>query len=175
MQKLISIIFTCFIVLQTSGQTKHTVSIYIQFQNNLSVYDRTITNNASGIGAGIQIFLNTKTKLKPTLEITGDVFGGTKELYLTGDGKPIYGKDGVYNFFVGASYAFSKNFYTALSVGPSLLDKDPYFTVKPSAGFYFFKNQRCTAKISFINIFQRDEISNQSFGYLSFSAGIKLF
>jgi hypothetical protein len=160
---------TCF------GQKQKKVSVYADFHINKTLYDRTITNNAGGFGGGLQLFLNTTSKLRPGIEFTGDAFGGTKEMYLTNDGRPIYSKDVVTAILAGSSYQISGKFWFNGAAGAAFFNEAVYFTIKPAIGFYFPTNKRLLAKISLTHIFQRDDISDESFGYLNFCIGIKLF
>jgi len=136
-----------FILPQIFAQKQRSVSLYIDLHVNKTIYDRTFSNNSAGFGFGAQAFINTKTKFKPDIEINGDIFGGTKQLFLTLDGKHIYAKDGVSNILVGATYHPSSNYYVEFNLGPTFLNSNTYLGIKPIIGFYFL-NQRITTKIS---------------------------
>ncbi|MEP6597258.1 MAG: hypothetical protein ABJA71_14995 [Ginsengibacter sp.] len=168
-------ILACIVLTQTFGQSQRKVNTYFFVQGNKTVYDRTITNNSVGFGLGLQAFLNNKSKFKPTIEVNNNIFGGTKELYLTTDGKPIYGKSEVTNIFFGYTFSLADNFYVGFILGPSFIDSDPYLGIKPKVGFYFSEKKRISGTLSLTSIFQRDNISNKSFGYFSLGMGFKLF
>jgi hypothetical protein len=157
------------------GQKQKKVSAYADFHVNATQYDRTLSNNAGGFGIGLQTFINIKSKFRPGIEFNSDAFGGTKELYLTPDGKPIYAKSVTGNILIGSSYPITKRFYINVAGGPSFFNSQVHFTVKPAIGFYFPASQLLVAKISHTHVFQRDAISNESFGFLNFAIGIKLF
>jgi hypothetical protein len=108
-------------------------------------------------------------------DITASVFGGTKELYLTGDGKSIFAKDELYTLFAGADYPVANKVYFSTSAGLGFISSSIFPAVK--AGFIIFpgKSKKVFTEMFFNNIFQHDNISNQSFGYLSAGLGIKLF
>lgn len=139
------------------------------------MYDRTTTNNSGGFGFGLQTFLNTKTRLRPTLEVNADLFAGTKEGYLTTDGQFIDGKSGVAGIYLGPSFQATEKLFIATTFGSSFYNATANFGVRPSVGFVPFNNKKLLAKASFTNVFQRDEISNESFGYFSFALALKLF
>jgi hypothetical protein len=158
------------------GQTEHRLSGYLMLQYNKTIYDRTLWNNPWAMGLGFQAFLNTKSKFKPTIECTADAYLEHVDiLYLSPEGKPIDGIDGMVNLFAGVSYHPVKIVYLSFVAGPSFINGRTLLGIKPSLGFYFSKNQRVTGKLSFINIFHREETSNQDFGSISVALGIKLF
>jgi hypothetical protein len=157
------------------GQTDRKLSTFFSFQVNKTLYDRTKFNNSGGIGLGLHTFLNTKTLIKPTLEINADLFAGTKVLYLTADGKPIYGKHSMLSIHAGPSFSVTDRLFIATTIGSHIYNSDVHFGVRPFVGFYPSKRKLWSAKVSFTNVFQQDHISNESFGYASFGLAAKLF
>ncbi len=157
------------------GQTHRKLSTFLSFQVNKTLYDRTITNNSGGVGFGLQNCLNTKTWIKPTLEINANLFAGTKELYLTADHKPIGAKSGVLGIYMGPLFQPVDRLFIATTFGTSIYNSKFHFGIRPSVGIYPSKSKRWTAKASFTNIFQQDDISNESFGYVSFELALKIF
>ncbi len=118
-----TLLFTIFAFLQMHAviaqKQEHLIAAYLSFHVDHGLYDRTLSNNSTGFGAGLQAYLNSDKHFKPNLEINTDIFGGTKELYLTPDGKIIYAKDELLNVWLGAAYIPENNFFTGLSAGPS--------------------------------------------------------
>ena len=168
-----------FITLPAFSQVQRKVSVYLFTQYNKTLYDRTKGNNPWGYGLGLQATLNTKTMFKPTMEITGDLYqDGDKVLRLNPDGS-FPTKDNtvneMVNLFAGATCAPIPEIYTTLVAGPSFIGSKTLLGIKPSIGFYFSKSQRVTAKLSYLNIFNRDKLSGKDFGSLSIGLGIKLF
>ena len=172
--KQIFFFVTLFISTHSFSQEDKKVSILLSLQANKTFYDRTASNNSSGVGLGLQTLLNTKTIVRPTLEINGDIFGGTKELYLTADEKPIYSKSGVLSIHGGPFIQLSNQFYISATIGSHFYNDDVHFSARPSIGVYPTKGKKWTMKTSFTNVFQRVDISNESFGYLSFAIALKL-
>jgi|APEBP8051073220_1049391.scaffolds.fasta_scaffold02816_5 hypothetical protein len=172
--KHLLLFLTLIISTRSFSQVDRKVSVFLSFQANTTLYDRTASNNSGGVGFGLQTVLNTKTFVRPTIEINGDIFGGTKELYLTADDKPIYGKSGVLSIHGGPFISLSNRVFCAATVGSHFYNDDVHFSVRPSVGVYPTKGRKWTLKTSFTNVFQRDEISNESFGYLSFAIALKL-
>ena len=163
-----------FVLPATSwGQSLKKVSVCADFHVNKTIYDRTPTNNAGGFGGGLQVFLNTKSGINPTIEATSDAFGGTKELYVTSDGRPIYSKDAVGSILGGVSLKVSTRSYFTIAAGPSFFNWKSYLTVKPALAIRFPDNQRFVFKIAFMHVFQHDDISSKPFGYLNFGLGIR--
>jgi hypothetical protein len=173
--KAVFLLPVLFSALPCFCQKQDKVSGYIDLHIDKTIYDRTLSNNAGGFGAGVRVFINTKTKFTPGIEISSDAFGGTKELYLTSDGRPIYAKDVVSDILLGSGYSVSKQFYFNVSAGPCFFNSSIYLAVKPAIGIFFPGNQLFVAKISLTQVFQRDNISNESFGFLNFGIGVKLF
>ncbi len=173
--KKLYFILTIFIAANCFSQTNRKLSTFLSFQVNKTFYDRAITNNNGGIGFGLQTNLNTKTWVKPTLELNADLFAGTKELYLTANNKPIDAKSGVLGIYIGPLFEPMKRLFIATTFGTSIYNNKAHFGVRPSVVLYPSKRKNWAAKVSFTNIFQRDDINNKSFGYFSFAFALKLF
>ena len=179
MIKVFVTILLCFIVMQSFGQKQRKISTYLVAQYNHTLYDYTIGNNPWGTGLGLQCFFNNKTKFKPTIELTGDIYlEDDKVLRLNPDGSiPKNNNDvrGMVNLFGGSSYHPAQNIYLSFTAGPSFISGQTLLGIKPSFGFYFSKTQKWTGKISYINIFNRTKIPKEDFGSLSLAIGVKLF
>jgi hypothetical protein len=97
MKKLIPTFLFCFLL----AQTQKKVSAYLFAQYNKTIYGATLGNNPSGIELGLQTFFNNKTKFKPTIEITGDIYLENDKVYRTDlNGIPLNdvpGKYGTWN------------------------------------------------------------------------------
>ncbi len=177
MQRTITTIFLlCFILTQAFGQIQRKVTTNFLTQYNKTIYDRTIGNNPWGIGLGLQTFFNNKTKFKPNIELTGDIYLEDDKVFRTNsNGTEIVDVGGMVNLFLGTSFHPSQTIYLSFSAGPGFLSGQTLFGVKPSFGFYFSRSQRWTGKISYINIFNRDRTTKEDFGSLSLAIGFKLF
>ena len=179
MQKVIMTFQICFILTQTFGQTQKKISTYLLTEYNKTIYDRTRGNNPWGVGLGLQTFFNNKTRFKPTIELTGDIYlEDDKVLRLNPDGSiPINYNEvqGMVNLFVGTCFNPTRNIYLSFLAGPSFISGQTMLGIKPSFGFYFSKSQKWTGKISYINIFNRDKTTKEDFGSLSLAVGLKLF
>jgi hypothetical protein len=176
MQKVIFSFILCFILTSSFGQTQKIISTYLYTQFNTTVYEVTKGNNPWGIGLGVQTFLNNHTKFKPTIELTGDIYLVDDKVFRTDStGTPLNDVRGMVNLFVGTSFNPTKNMYLSVVVGPSFINGQTLFGIKPSLGFYFPKSQRWTGKISYINIFNRGNTTKKDFGSISLAIGIKLF
>ncbi len=99
----------------------------------------------------------------------------TKELYLTANGKPINAKSGVVSVYIGPSFYPTKRLFIAAVFGSSFYNASAHLGGRPSIGFYPSKNKKCAVKASFTNVFQKDDISKESFGYYSIALALKLF
>jgi hypothetical protein len=176
MQKFITTFLFCFILTQVIGQTQRKVSVYLQAQFNQTLYDITVPNNPMGVGFGLQAYLNNSSKIRPTIDFTADAYGPDDKVQrLYPDGTPIDGIEGMVNLFAGASYQSTNRVYLSFVAGPSFIIGQTLLGIKPSVGVYFSRTQRLTAKVSYINIFNRDKRTNEDFGALSFSLGVRLY
>jgi len=175
--RTISMIFLhCFILTQIFGQTQRKVSTYLLTQYTNTLHDRTIGNNPWGIGLGLQTYFNNKTKFKPTIDLTGDIYlEDDKVGRANADGTEIPTVRGMTNLFAGTSYNLTQNLYLSVVGGPSFISGQTLLGIKPTFGFYFSKSQKLTGKISYINIFNRDKTTKENFSSLSIAIGLKLF
>ena len=179
MQKLLTTLFCCCSLLPSFGQAQKKISIYVQAQYNHTLYDYPIGNNPWGAGLGVQAFLNTESKFKPTIELTGDAYLEDDKVFRSGP-KGIFTENGgsfggMINLFAGTSFSPTKNMYLSFVAGPSFISGQTLLGIKPSIGFFFSKNQRWTSKVSYINVFNRTKIIKEDFGSLSIAIGLKLF
>jgi len=159
----------------TFGQTRKSVSLYLNAQFNKTIYDRTIANNPWGAGFGLQLFANAGS-LRPTLDITADAYlEDDKVLRLNTDGTPTEELEGMINVFVGAQYDIGRKGYFSFTTGPSFTTGRTVLGIKPSLGLYLTRNQKWIGKLSWITLFDRDRKSGQDFGALTLSVGFKLF
>lgn len=176
MQKLITTFLFCLILSNSFGQVRNRSAIYLQGQFTKTIHDATLGNNPWGIGAGLQYLFNHFSKFSPTVEIAADGYlEDDKVLRLNSDGTPMKTVDYMVNLFAGVSYQPLKKFYLSLSAGPSLVSGETLFGLKPSFGFYFSKDQKWVVKISYINIFNRNQKTGEDFGSVSLSLGISIF
>ncbi len=179
MRNVVAVLLCCFTVTQIFGQKQRAVSTYLLANYNHTLYDYTIGNNPWGMGLGLQTFFNTKSKFKPLIELTGDLYlEDNKVLKLNPDGSlPQYDNSisSMVNLFAGTSFQLTQSMYVSLLAGPSLISGRTLLGVKPSFGFYFSKTQRLTGNISYINVFNREITTKEAFGTVSFSIGFKLF
>jgi len=179
MREFFVVLFTFFMLTQGLGQPQRKVSTYFLTQYNSTLYDYTKGNNPWGIGLGFQTFLNNKTKFKPTIELTGDIYlEDDKVLRLNPDGNIPKNDNSVgdmVNLFAGSSFHPTQSVYLSFVAGPSFINGQTLLGIKPSVGFYFSKNQRWTGKISYINIFNRAQATKEDFGSMSVAIGFKLF
>ena len=179
MKKFVPTFLFCFLLTQVFGQTKRKVSSYIFAEYNQTLYDYTMGNNPWGVGLGVQAFLNIKSKFKPTIELTRDIYvEDNKVLRLNPDGSTPANDEAVgsmVNLFVGSSFHPTQSIYISFVAGPSFISGQTFLGIKPSFGFYFSKTQRWTGKVSFINVFNRTKIANEDFGSLSLAIGLKIF
>lgn len=175
MLKIIFTLLVCFGLIQTFGQAQKKVSTYLLGQYNKTIYDQTIRNNPWGMGLGLQAFGNNKSKFKPTIELTADVYlEDDKVLRENPDGSTMNTLNGMVNLFGGFSFHPSNSIYASFVTGPAFVSGETLFGIKPSIGFYFSKSQRWTGKFSYINLFKRDKRNLEDFGSISLAVGTRI-
>jgi hypothetical protein len=176
MQKVLITILVCCVFTCSFGQKQKLVSTYLSTQYNTTLYDIAKENNPWAVGLGLQAFLNIIPKFKPTIELTGDLYlYDDKVLRTDAKGNIIYDMGAMVNLFAGASFNPVKRIYFSVVGGPSFLGGQTRLGIKPTVGFYFPRSQKWVAKISYINIFDRNKPTKEDFGSLSFAVGFKLF
>jgi hypothetical protein len=176
MQKVITTFLLCFILTYSFGQAQKKISTYLLTQFNATLFDVTKGNNPWGVGLGLQTFLTNKTRFKPTIELTGDIYLQDDKVFRTDStGTPLNDVRGMVNLFIGTSFNPTKNIYLSVVAGPSFISGQTLLGIKPSLSLYFTKSQRWTGKISYINIFNRGNAIKKDFGSLSLAVGLKLF
>jgi hypothetical protein len=176
MQKTITTLLLCFVFTCSFGQKQKILSTYLTLQFSQTLYDIAKPNNPWGIGLGLQTFLNTKTKFKATIELTGDVYLADDKVLRTDiNGFEIKSIPAMVNLFVGGSFNPVKFIYLSVVGGPGFINGQTLFGIKPSVGFYFPGSKKWAAKISYLNLFNRDKATKKDFGSLSVAVGLKLF
>lgn len=179
MRKLLIVPVCCVLCLYCSGQSQKRLSGYLMAQYNNTLYDYTLGNNPWGFGLGFRGFYNNKTKFKPTLDFTSDIYMEDDKVFRSAPNGIFPETDNTVrsmtNLFIGASYQPIPDIYLSVVAGPSFIKKERLFGIKPTVGFYFSKSKQLTARISYVNIFNRTKIVDEDFGSLSVGVGIKLF
>ncbi len=175
MLKLITTVLLSSVLLCSFGQDRK-ISVLLNGQFTGTIYDKTMGNNPWAMGIGVQGYLNSKSKFKPTVDITADIYlEDDKVLRENPDGTFPEDLGGVVNLFAGVSYSPKNKIYFSFVLGPGLMAGRTCFGIKPSFGFYFSESKRWTGKISYINIFNRDKESGQDFMSVSFTIGVRLY
>lgn len=169
----------CFMLSPSYGQKQRSVVTYLSAQYNQTLYDYTIGNNSWGIGLGLQSFFNNRSVIKPTIELTGDIYLMDDKVFRSNpDGTfPANGNDvrGMINLFAGISLQPAKRAFISFTGGPSFIGGQTYIGAKPSAGVFFGGSRRWMVKASYINIFNRTKSAKENFGSLSVAIACKLF
>jgi len=173
--KRILCLLTLITISHCYGQTDRPVSVSISADVSHTLYDRTATNNAVGFGAGLQLYIRTKTWVRPALDASAYVYGGTKELRVTADGQPIFAKDAVASVYAGAYFQLAPQWFASFTAGPSFFNGSTYTGIKPTVGYYLLKGRQLAVKASFTNVFQHDSQSRENFGFYTGSLVLKLF
>lgn len=176
MKKPILLLSVILLYATLYGQSIHKISLEMGLQYDYTVYDRVVANNGEGIGVGLTLIMATKSDFKPMLEFTADFFGRNDVGYSTADSIAFEDKSGISAFGVGGIYQPFKKIYFVFTLGPAFISSGSvYLGIKPGVGCYIGKKNRFNAKFCLMNIFQREEASNEPFGYLTMGLGVRLF
>ena len=168
-------VLCCLSMTIAFGQSSKKFVGYLSAEYNKTLYDRTVGNNPWAVGLGLQTFFDNNRKVKATLDLTADTYLEDDKVLRLNDTIPVADVGGMVNLFAGISYQPTKMMYISFVAGPSLISGETLFGLKPSLGFYFSQAQKCTFKLYFINVFNRDKPTKQDFGSLGCSFGVKLF
>src|ERR1700754_4063718 len=118
MKQFLLTISACLLLLGAFAQKEKRISTYASFQFNATMYDINARNNPWGIGLGLQSLVNNKTRIKPAIEITGDIYvAGTKDLFLV-EGRDV-AVTSMVNVFAGVNFYATERTYLSLVMGPS--------------------------------------------------------
>ena len=163
-------------LIASSTHSQDKVSGYFSLQYNKTVSDITFGNNPSGVGLGLETYINTKSKFKLTAEVTGHIYLENDKVFrMTTSGNGLESVGSMLNVFAGASFHPGVNAFFSFLVGPSFIDGDTRFGIKPSMGFYFDKGKKIMGKMSYINIFNRVKSFKEDFGTINITIGFKLY
>lgn len=174
MQKIFTTLVACLLITQLFAQQQRKVSTCLMAQYNGTLTDAVKGNNPWNIGLGLNTLLNTQSRLKPALELTGDVYLESDKVFWTdSSGNEIPSVGGMVNLLIGPSFDLGPAVYLSLLAGPSFINDKILAGLKPSLGFYFSKSRRWTGKAAYIHIFNRYQ--REDFTSLSLAVGVRLF
>ena len=173
MEKLF-VFITALIATNCFSQTGQKFSTFVSLHVNKTLYDNDNYLHKSAIaGVGFQTLLNTKSRLKATLELTADLF--TVPNYGPADELLNPKKIIIPAIYVGPSFQLTDRIFIATTVGTSIYTEQAHFGIRPSVEFYPSKKKYWAAKASFTNVFQEHTASNtKDFGYMSFGLNFRL-
>ena len=175
MKKLLLITVFCLTIAFAFGQSKRFVSLYGKMQLNSTQRDIIKHSNPWSIGFGVEALFNTGNKCKPLIDITKDAYLLSDKVLYTRNGVEIPRIDEMNNILAGLSYQPIPEMYISFVSGASFINDQVLLAVKPSMGFSFTENRRWVVKVSYINVFDRDKVTKQDFGSVSFSLAIRVF
>lgn len=174
MKKIPATLLLCLLLQPLFAQQQRKISLYLSAQADKTLQDVTRENNTAGFGPALQVFMNNKTRFKPLLELNAALYGGTKDL-LTYNGIPLESVLIMVNVHAGASYHPLKYAYVSLTAGPAFVSDQVLPGIRSSIGFYFPKNQKLTARLSYLHVFNRGNVIREDFSAVSVGFGFKLF
>ncbi|MFY7652877.1 MAG: hypothetical protein ACOVQE_09245 [Chitinophagaceae bacterium] len=175
MPKVIIAFLLCIGFVNGYGQTKKRAPLYLIINYNKTLSDITAGNNARSLGLGLQRFSTSSTVIKPTVELSADVYlMDDKLLRIWADGTPVNTVGTMFTIFGGGYVDIADYFYISMVGGPGFLGGQTLLGIKPSIGIHVDKEKQLTAKFSYINILNREPRAKQNFTSFSFSLAISI-
>lgn len=175
MPKLFVAFLLSMALLKANGQVKTKAPLYLIINYNKTLADITAGNNARSLGLGLQRFSKSHALIKPTVEVAADVYLMDDKLLRTwADGTPISTVGTMFTIFGGGYVNVDDYFYISVVGGPSFLGGQTLMGIKSSIGIHFDEEKQLTAKISYINILNREPRAKQNFTSLSFGLAIRI-
>jgi hypothetical protein len=175
LKKILPAIFFSFVALFSFSQERK-ISVLFNTQYTGTIDDVTKDNNPWAMGVGVQSYFNNNSRFRPTLDITADIYlEDDKVMRYYPDGTVMDDLGGVVSVFAGAAYFLGNRTYVSFVMGPGFTEGQTNFGIKPSFGFYFSERKRWTGKISYINLFNRDNRYGQDFTSISFTLGVRIY
>ena len=175
MKPCLTAILLCMLFFPAAAQKSQPVSLHIAARANFMAYDRLKYYIHAGAGAGLQLYYNSKRKVKPLFEINADLFSVNKILLVFPDGSTTAPKNAVVTALAGLAYKPVKNFETGIIAGPSFVEGRTYAGIKPFLGISLNRMQSIKATASLTHVFEHDHVSKRNSGFISLGIAAKLF
>src|SRR5690242_19391194 len=97
--------------LQAIAQKQNEISGYFLFDYNTTLYDKTLGNNPSGVGIGVQTMINTKSIFSPLIEINAQGSLENDDVFrLTKNGEGVPDARAIISVFGGSAFRVSNHF-----------------------------------------------------------------
>lgn len=162
-------------VIHVAAQNKRFVNTYLSGHVNKMIYDQFSGFTSTGFGAGIQLQLNAKHKLKPQIDITGNLFSINKILFVFPDGTKAGPKQSVATIFAGLVYEPVSRLETGFSAGPAFYNDGTGIGIKPYIAYYMGKKKIVKSQISLTHIYVNNDFYTKNTGIISAGIALKLF
>ncbi len=167
---LFCILANCF------GQKPKKITAYLSGQYTNTLHDFTKENNPWGIGLDLQVIGYPQGIISPIVEVSFDRYlMSYKVLKVYADGTPVPSVSQMTNVLAGISVNLPANIYVSAAAGPSFIDGEAFFGIKPSVGVFLSSSKRWNVRVSYIHIYKREKRFEKDFTSLSYSLGIRLF
>lgn len=161
--------------LAASAQKQDKLDLLLAAKYNSTIYDRTVSTNSGGIGIGAEVVIKTESFFRPVIQIDHNLFFGKKLQYATPDGRLIPSKSDVSTLFGGVRFNFTPYVFASFTAGTAIYNGGEHLGIRPAIGVAFFRPRNLFLLTSFTNVFQRDAVGNQDFGYMGLALVLKLF
>ncbi len=177
MKLILTTLLCCLLCSAGFAQSRKKISMTLMANHSRTLNDYNKVNNEWLFGMGAGFALQTGTKFKPVLEISGDKFIVGKDVLKQNpdgswhDNRIRY----VVNGFAGVAFEPIEHLYVSVTGGPSYINEKFFVGIKPAIGVYFTGNQRWSLQFSYTNVFNRTKLVNQDFETLCLALRVRLF
>jgi hypothetical protein len=177
MKKLLTAFLVFNVVTSVRAQEKDRLwNVYCKVQYTRTIDDLARGNNPWGVGAGLKVFLNTTKWFRPSLDLSGDLYLYGNKALLTGPGgERLPTVTSVSRLLAGPSLEAAKHFNAGIMVGPTFVNADVLFTIKPYVLIFMNSQQNAFLKVAYLHVYNRGWVIHQNFTSTSVSLGFRIF
>lgn len=175
MKKLFFLSILLTAALLTYAQKKSTINTYLHGQAGFVPYGLFSGFTGGGFGGALQATCQLKSKLKPQLDVSANLFSINKILFVFENGETTGPKQSVITIFGGINYEPSKKFELALSAGPAFDDDGTDFGIKPYVAYYLGRKKIVKVHSSLTHLFSPNQYSKKNSGVFNAGLAVKLF
>lgn len=175
MKKFLLVSILLAAVLLTNAQNKSTINTYLHGQAGFVPYGLFSGFTGGGFGVALQATYQLKSKLKPQVDVSANLFSINKILFVFENGETTGPKQSVITIFGGVNYEPLKHFELAFSAGPAFDDDSIDLGIKPYVAYYLGRKKIVKVHTSLTHLFSPNQYSKQNSGVFNAGLAIKLF
>jgi hypothetical protein len=175
MKRLFFLSIVLAVALLTNAQHKSAINTYLHGQAGFVPYGLFSSFTGGSFGGALQATYQLKSKLKPQLDISANLFSINKILFVFENGETTGPKQSIITVFGGFNYEPLKHFELAFSAGPAFDDDGTDFGIKPYVAYYLGRKKIVKIHTSLTHLFSPSQYSKKNSGVFNAGFAIKLF